>query len=287
MSTHDHPPAEQPGRPEPAQHYRFHFLFSAPPNVAAATIEPPLAAEFEKTEIAGTAGALEVTVTWGGRPERFTISAGELDREAVRHAIEQSWQWRDAERAATGAPHVLEIVHHLDSPLAHESRIALMRRFVAVLLRHLTPQAVHLAETMQIADPSLLHEAFTEDPYDPLFGFMNIRFYKVEGHDEGRTAEYDETIMDTLGLHALGLTDLQVHFKHLDPSMVAKMLDDTAHYLLEKGAVIENGHSLRGFTDDQKFLCTLDGSILDPWRAVVDVDPGRPYSITRSSSIVV
>ena len=258
-------------------HYRFELLFEEPPSLEPLPLQTPLAAEFEVATVTPTDAGVDLVVQWGGGSERFSILRVEPDRERLRASIEQSWQWRHAEMMATGSSHALEIVHHLGDS-SRESRIALLRRFIAVLIRHTKPRAAHLVESMQLADPQLLHDAFTENPYDPLFGFLNIRLYKIEGHEEGLSAEYDETVMDTLGLHALGLPDLQMHFKHLDPAMVAKFMDDYAHYLFEKGPIMETGHTLRGFADDQAFTCTVDGSILDPMRVVVDIDPGKPYS---------
>lgn len=285
MNEHDHPHSDTVADLRLADHYRLHLLFENEQKLDAALFQQPLSSEFEDVAIAGNE-QLEIALTWGGSRERFTISHVVIERSSLRAAIEQSWQWRHAEAMATGSSYALEITHHHGRG-TREGRVALLRRFIATCLRHLQPRAVHLLETTQVADPQVLHDAFTENPYDPLFGFMNIRLYKVEGHEEGITAEYDETVMDTVGLHAMGLPDLQMHFKHLDPSMVAKFLDDYAHYLFEKGPVMETGHTLRGFSGDQVFTCSVEESILDPLRLVVDVDPGKPYSAgSRTPSIV-
>ncbi|MCM3080937.1 DUF4261 domain-containing protein [Brevibacillus invocatus] len=42
---------------------------------------------------------------------------------------------------------------------------------------------------------------------------MNIRFYRVEGAGSDR----QEALMDTRGLAALGIPDVQCHFYDLDP----------------------------------------------------------------------
>lgn len=287
MNEHHHS-EESASVPELAQaaHYRFELLFESAVTLDRDSLAAPIASEFESVAIDVADGGLDITLLWGGAQERFRLAPVEIDRTRLRSAIEQSWQWRHAEMMATGSPFALELVHHLGGG-TREGRVAMLRRLVAILIRHLTPRAVHLVESMQLADPQVLHEAFTENPFDPLFGFTNIRLYKIEGHEEGITAEYDETIMDTLGLHSFGLPDLQMHFKHLDPSMVAKFLDDYAHYLFEKGPVMETGHTLRGFAGDQVFTCSVESSVLDPWRVVVDVDPGKPYSAGTREKVVV
>lgn len=279
--------AEVPGPPAPAHEYRFDFLFHRSPTVEIATLQSLLAESFRGVEISTAGSGTVIELDWGESRERLTISSVDIDRETLPVSIEQSWQWRDAGTVAHLATHALRLTHHLGGEMSLEGRIAFLRKLVSVMIQYLSPAAVHLVETSQLMDPSNLHEAFVEDPYDPLYGFMNIRLYKVEGHERGITARYDETIMDTLGLHALGLPDLQMHFKHLDASMVARLLDDTAHYLIEKGAVIEAGHSIRGFADGQKFACTFEGSILDPWRLVIEIDPGKPYSLKSSVDSIV
>lgn len=272
--------SEVPGPPAPATHYRIELLFHAGVTVDPETILKAMLPIADDVDLA-TSGdePWEMSLRFAGRQERFTLELRPLQQEEIAASMEQSWQWRDGADTASRCTSSLTITHHAgDSPDAF-ARISLLRRTIAQLIDATIPAAVWLCETMQLADPGIVREAFTEDPFDPLFGFMNIRLYKVEGHEMGITAAYDETIMDTLGLHALGLPDLQMHFKHLDPSAVARLLDDTAHYLFEKGPVIEEGHTVRGFVDGQSFECAPDGSILDPWRLVIDIDPGKPYSI--------
>lgn len=279
---------EVPGPPAPALHYRFEFLFDAAPGISAESLQSVIATSFRDVHVSGEPADWNLALAWGEADEQFALTSRTVEPGSLTASVEQSWQWREAESVASRATHALRLTHHLTGSPSLEGRVALLRKLVAVLIENLTPAAVHLIESSQLMDPSSLHEAFVEDPYDPLFGFMNIRLYKVEGHERGITAHYDETIMDTLGLHALGLPDLQMHFKHLDPSMVARLLDDSAHYLLEKGAVIESGHSIRGFADGQKFDCSFEGSIVDPWRLVIEIDPGKPYSLrSPNQSIVV
>lgn len=281
MADHVHESGieQTPAPPAPAAHYRFEYLFFDPPPRDLEALQSLLERQFREVSIAPLPTDLEISVAWGETRERFTIGPSDVEIARLADAIEQSWQWRDAERIATRTTHGLVVTHHLSGELAAESRILLLRKIHSELLGLFSPAAVHLPETCQLMEPKALLEAFSESPYDPLYGFMNIRLYKVEGHERGIGVEYDETIMDTLGLNALGFPDLQMHYKHLDPSMVAELLDDTAHYVLEKGAVIQPGHTLRGFAEGQEFTCDFEGSILDPWRVVIEIDPGKPYSI--------
>ncbi len=84
--------------------------------------------------------------------------------------------------------------------------------------------------------------------------------------------------MDTLGLSALGLDDLQCHFFGLPPEAVGHHLYQTALYLFDKGPVIRGGHKIRGLTNDEKWLCEMEDSILDPARVVIDLNPGPAHT---------
>jgi hypothetical protein len=73
--------------------------------------------------------------------------------------------------------------------------------------------------------------------------------------------------MDTRGLSALGLPDLQTHFRNLDPGRVAGHLYRVARYLFDQGDCIADGETIGGFTDDDKWRCRHEMSLVAPERA--------------------
>jgi len=85
-------------------------------------------------------------------------------------------------------------------------------------------------------------------------------------------------LMDTIGLAALGLPDLQCHFRNLDVQAVAGMLYNTGLYIFENGDVIEDGHTVAGINPNDKWLCQHEDSLLEPERVVLDVNPGYPFA---------
>jgi hypothetical protein len=225
-----------------------------------------------------------------GTPFRLHSAAGELieiggpsgvDAAEVEAAAEQSWNWREGRQTGPRCRYALTIVDHTSAFGDYRRRADLLRRALCASLEAGRPDAVLSVPTGQLLEPRDLLDALSSDPRDPLYGFVNIRYYKVEGHEEGIDAEFDETVMDTMGLGALGLPDLQMHYKHLDPSLVAQLLYETAHYLWENGPVIDTGHKIEGITPGQEFICRLEGSVAEPYRLVVDIDPGKPYAAGR------
>jgi hypothetical protein len=84
--------------------------------------------------------------------------------------------------------------------------------------------------------------------------------------------------MDTLGLTALGLTDLQIHYRGLEPAAVADLLDSLTRYLCEQGDIIADGHTVQGLAPDQRWRCQHEMSLLEPKRIVIDVNPGPGFA---------
>ena len=83
--------------------------------------------------------------------------------------------------------------------------------------------------------------------------------------------------MDTLGLHVLGLPDLQCHFTGLDPNGIARILHNTAAYIYEHGDVIDDGHTISG-PDGEAWRCQHEDTLVPPHRLVLDLDPGDPHA---------
>jgi hypothetical protein len=100
---------------------------------------------------------------------------------------------------------------------------------------------------------------------------LNVRFFKVSNSD-------GDMIMDTRGLDAIGLPDLQCHFRGLDANGVARVLFNAAVYIFENGAVIETGHTMEGIEPGSRWRCQFENSLLEPKRNVLDFNPGKPYA---------
>ena len=100
----------------------------------------------------------------------------------------------------------------------------------------------------------------------PLAGLVNVRLFK----DADRPGNL---LMDTLGLHTLGLPDVQVHFHDLIAGRVAGLLFGLADYILG-GAEIEPGHTVEGPETDQRWRVSHRSAMVGPDRLVLSLDPG-------------
>lgn len=261
---HDHDAHETPA-PNTVTEYSFVLFFAEPVRVT-------------DVDHARIAQDLALPSRIDGDALRFGDRVTLSDAEPVvdRDALDQSWNWREVKRLAPHWRGALELTVRSEGE-AWRDRVAEMRRILRALLLVLEPQGVLAPHSQQYLNPEILREALADDPGDELFGFVNIRLFKLDGGDDV-LRDASETVMDTLGLGALGLPDLQAHFKHLDPTLVAEFLYNTAVYIYEQGPLIESGHTLAGFAADHKWKCQLEASLVEPQRLVVDLDPGRPYS---------
>ena len=101
-----------------------------------------------------------------------------------------------------------------------------------------------------------------DNELEPLDIWANLRFFQV-----------DDTwsLMDTVGNAQLDLPDLEAVFQpeHLDPNAVAPLLRNITGYLIEEGAVIEDGHSIDGPDGDTWRVHAFENSLSSPPRDVL------------------
>ena len=103
---------------------------------------------------------------------------------------------------------------------------------------------------------------------------VNARLFTIQNSDE--------MVVDTLGMHALGLTDIQYHFRNLDPSVVVTHAYNTAFYQFENDEPIESEHTIIGIEPDSQWKCRYEHSIFQPDRNVLDVAAGEFAAGNRS-----
>jgi hypothetical protein len=192
--------------------------------------------------------------------------------EIYETALQQSWNFPQAREAVRRSTASLMITELMSRTLEYRSRISLFQNFVAGALEVLPCEAIYWRPTEQIVDPKQYRFYFDEPEY-PRFslGALNIRLFNIDGTAGDR-------IMDTLGLAALGLPDLQCHFHGLVCNDVATLLKNLGLYVFEHGDIIENGHTVAGIPDTEKWRCQHEMALIGPERIVVDINPGPVYA---------
>jgi len=207
------------------------------------------------------------------RADPLAESLGEVvpppSKKQLAAAIGHTRDWPGAAGAVARARAAVRLVDELPS----EKRLGAFIERVAAACKKLPCVAIWWMPAERLVEPRALASAARDD--DPLRVAVHVRLFHVE---EGRG---DERIMDTMGLAALELPDVQCHFFALDVAAVAALLDETARYLYAEGDVIGDGDTVPGI-DGDAWPCHREVALVDPPRDVIDVTPPPPHAARRA-----
>ena len=86
-------------------------------------------------------------------------------------------------------------------------------------------------------------------------------------------------MIDTLGLYAIGLPDVQYHFHDLDPDQVVNHAYSTASYIFANNVPIKSGETIDGLwggriDPEVRWRCQYEMALIQPAREVLDICPG-------------
>lgn len=204
---------------------------------------------------------------WG--PRRLeTWPQKTVTAQDYAEAARQSWRFAEAPRAIAGCRHAVLVRDHRGPRLPPRQRLSRFLRVLSGVLEKVPCQAIYWEPSRQIVDPRRFTEACHRGEMEAfLCGPLNLRLFRVD-HSDG------EMLMDTLGLGALGLFDLQCHFRGLEPKEVATVLYNTAVAVLEKEDVLAEGETVPGILPGTRWAWRRRTSRADPRRQVIDLDSG-------------
>jgi hypothetical protein len=205
-----------------------------------------------------------------------------FDPAGLQPALQQSWWWPQAREVVARCRASVLVTDMMSAALDYRERLELFQKALAATLETAPALAIHWRPTGQCVNPQTFLDAVAQHGYrHPLPGAINVRFYRISGYKAEKETTTEDMLTDTLGLAALGLPDLQCHFRRLNPDSVVRILYNAACYLFEKGPVIQNGHTIPGPSPGEKWLCRCEKALLGPERTVIDLDPGPPASAGR------
>ncbi|MDO3680023.1 DUF4261 domain-containing protein [Paenibacillus ehimensis] len=199
---------------------------------------------------------------------------GETKPEKYEAAMQQAWHWPEARGTVEACRHSVLLTDFCAAGLPYKERLELFQNALRALLEVAPCDALYWSASDKLVEPEQYLGAVAEG--QTLYGAMNVRFYNVQG----RGTERREFLMDTTGLAALGLPDLQCHFYDMEPGEVASVLGDLGYYLYNRGDVIQDGETI-GWTEQQRWRCEHQYALAEPRRYVLDLDPGEPYYAGR------
>jgi Domain of unknown function (DUF4261) len=201
-----------------------------------------------------------------------------INYDTIQASMAQTWDWPEKESIIRQCNHKIVFSDFLASDLDNITRLKLFNQSLLAVLKSVHCTAIHWVNSQKLVSPEILTSALNAvDVQDYLYGALNVRLFAMN-------EETGEFLMDTLGMSAFGIPDLQCNFKGLNPEDVAGVLINYGYYIFEKGDVIADGHTIQGITEDQKWHCNHQNSIIAPNRRVLNLDPGGKYSGSKNES---
>jgi hypothetical protein len=208
---------------------------------------------------------------------RLLDDRGELDA-----AVARTWGWPDAAREVERAVAAVR-VRDLAAPSSRAStastastsptpsraaRLHAFCRAVDQVARACEARAIHWRPAERIVCARTLAQRLGE--WGPLAGAaLNVRQFQLE--DAG------VTVLDTIGLAALGLPDVECRASGVAPERMAAILGSCADWLLAHGDVIRDGETLDRAAE--RWTCRRDRSLAAPHRPVLALVPRRRSAV--------
>ena len=206
-------------------------------------------------------------------PQKF--NAGEIGK------IERSqlWNVENGEDILNQCQYSITISDMMASVLEYKQRCELLMDWLEVAVE-LFPEckAVWIKPSGKLltANQVLEHNVQRNDRF-VYFG-VNVRLFNIQGTND--------KIVDTIGLYAIGLPDIQYHFHGIEPDAVVHHAFNIALYIFSNNAPIENEDTIDGIVDgkqsmDVQWRCHFELSLIQPEREVIDICPSKYASGER------
>jgi|GEM_PF-419190 len=259
------------------------FLFEQPFALNQANILEELRREFARVETGSDADESDkpflyffpdYSVTYADKsaPAQCVIFVPENQQaksEKFVPALQQSWHWPQAKEIVPKCKYAFHVMDFLSSGLPYKRRAEYYQKFITALIKATRPQAVHFDGSDKLVNPFAYALALTEEEPEVLHGMMNVRLFNISNGAEG------EMFMDTLGLHVLGLPDIQVRFTGLDPGRVSGLLTAYGNYIYEHGIVIQAGNTIQGLEAEDVWTCYFADALVGPARVTIDLETNQ------------
>ncbi len=186
----------------------------------------------------------------------------------------QFWNVDDSDELLAGCSYSLLLSDFMSSQLDYKDRCHMLMEWLETGLA-LFPECkavwVPSAGKLMTADQIRNNPAEGNDRF--IYAAVNVRFFNIQGTDD--------MMVDTLGLYAVGLPDLQYHFHSLEPNQVVNHAYNVASYVFEANAPVSSGETIDGLDEqgnmsrEVQWPCQYERALIQPVREVMDICPGE------------
>jgi hypothetical protein len=191
----------------------------------------------------------------------------------------QLWNVENGEDVLNQCQYSVTISDMMASVMKYKERCELLMDWLEVAVK-LFPdcKAVWMKSAGKLftANQILEHNIQREDRF--IYFGVNARFFNIQGTSD--------MLVDTLGLYAIGLPDVQYHFHDIEPKAVVNHAYNVASYIFDNNAPIKKDQTIDGIVDGQlsmeaQWRCHYEMSLIQPEREVIDICPGKNASGKR------
>lgn len=202
-------------------------------------------------------------------PMEFSIEEiKELERS-------QFWDVENAQEMLGECTKAIALFDMMSSSLDYQKRIEVAVLGVEAAL-HLYKDCIGvyaIASGKFMTRQQLLDNADKTMIFRFLSMYVNVRYFRIQNSED--------QLVDSLGLYALGLPDVQVHYHDLNPDAVVNHVYNIASYQLEHEVPILDEQTIDGLGEDGfidetiQWPCRYEDSLIQPIREVLDVCPNE------------
>ena len=263
------------GAPGFAESYWFELLYNQPARLDAEALVEQVSAQMPVVvmtqAIDDASGIVSVgypdrLINVGGTPlpamTNIAWSNARINVADYKAGVQQTWEWDGARKALSRCWYKLIVGDITGARLPYQQRYARLVTLTAALIRLTDPLVCFWKEASCLVEPWRFEERAAR--------FCNVRQFSF-----GVGFEHH---MDTLGLAAIGLPDIELRFARLEPGRVAAFLYRTSEYLFEKGDIINDGDTVPG-PDDTRWKTHHAVATMGPPRTVIKVIPDARYAV--------
>jgi hypothetical protein len=195
-------------------------------------------------------------------------TVNKIDYEKLIPSLQQTRDWNGVDEVIRKCKYKIAFSDFMANHNDAHTRLRLFNEALKIVIKNVNCKALHFLHSQLLVDPNDFINRIDEG--DQLAGVFNLRFFNVQNTED--------MLMDTLGLSIFGLPDIQCHFKAVDPNEIARVVYNAGYYIFDKGDIINDGETIGGIKQDDKWRCQHEESLAEPKRIVIDINPGSPYA---------
>ncbi|MCQ4086974.1 DUF4261 domain-containing protein [Saccharibacillus sp. JS10] len=178
--------------------------------------------------------------------------------------LQQSWKWEGGEERLGKYKYAVTLCDWYAAMLPFERRLEMFQSVLVSLIEASGCDAIYWQPSGQLIDAGSFLDSYQNEP---LYGALNVRVYQMK--------RPNEVLVDTLGLSALGVPDIQSRVNELTPDRVIPMIYGASYYVYGNSGEVAEGQLLGGA--GLRWRCESQRSVIAPERIVIDLNPGHPY----------